>query len=68
MCCLLGSAGSGFYRTHNNVLVYGAYGQKADMADHDNHHSSNLYADCRRFYVFRTFLFLKKGIVLVTDE
>jgi hypothetical protein len=39
--------GSGFYRTTSNVLVYGNYGQKADMAGHDNHHVENLYA-----YVF----------------
>lgn len=36
--------GSGFWNTTSNVLVYGAYGQKADMAGHDNHHRDNLYA------------------------
>lgn len=39
--------GSGFFHTYSNVLVYGHYGQKADMAGHDNHHVGNLYA-----YVF----------------
>ena len=37
-------AGSGFYRTEDNVLVYGSYGQKADMAGHHNHHIGNIYA------------------------
>jgi hypothetical protein len=36
--------GSGYYHTHHNVLVYGDYGQKADMADHDNWHHNNVYA------------------------
>ena len=36
--------GSGFYHTEHNVLVYGRYGQKADMAGHDNWHVGNLYA------------------------
>eukprot|EP01047_Picozoa_sp_COSAG01_P038117 COSAG01_NODE_3073_length_6635_cov_9.100061_5_plen_191_part_00 len=36
--------GSGFYHTTHNVLVYGRYGQKADMAGHDNWHVGNLYA------------------------
>jgi hypothetical protein len=36
--------GSGFFHTHNNVIVYGNMGQKADMADHDNYHRENLYA------------------------
>ena len=39
--------GSGFFHTLSNVLVYGRYGQKADMAGHDNYHVGNLYA-----YVF----------------
>ena len=36
--------GSGFFHTYSNVLVYGHYGQKADMAGHDNWHVGNLYA------------------------
>ena len=36
--------GSGFYHTHHNFLVYGHYGEKADMADHDNWHHNNIYA------------------------
>eukprot|EP00039_Didymoeca_costata_P028093 m.19976 g.19976 ORF g.19976 m.19976 type:complete len:818 (+) comp6723_c0_seq1:67-2520(+) len=36
--------GSGYYKTHHNVLVYGNYGQKADMGGHDNFHENNLYA------------------------
>ena len=36
--------GSGYFHTYNNVIVYGGYGQKADMADHDNYHRNNLYA------------------------
>ena len=34
--------GSGFFHTYSNVLVYGHYGQKADMAGHDNYHVGNL--------------------------
>ena len=30
--------GSGYFHTKENVLVYGRYGQKADMAGHDNWH------------------------------
>ena len=36
--------GSGFYHTRRNVIIYGRYGQKADMAGHDNYHVDNLYA------------------------
>eukprot|EP01043_Picozoa_sp_COSAG02_P055181 COSAG02_NODE_6361_length_3624_cov_1.946099_3_plen_158_part_00 len=42
--CLSNDDGSGFFHTYNNVLVYGHYGQKADMAGHDNWHVGNLYA------------------------
>ena len=38
------SAGSCFYHTHDNFLVYGGNGMKNDFGGHDNHHYSNIYA------------------------
>jgi hypothetical protein len=35
--------GSGYYRSHDNFLVYGGQGQKADFGGHDNHHYNNIY-------------------------
>merc|ERR1712137_1110440 len=36
--------GSQYYHTHDNFLVYGGQGQKADFGGHDNHHYDNIYA------------------------
>ena len=36
--------GSGYFRTHDNFLVYGAQGMKNDFGGHDNHHYANVYA------------------------
>eukprot|EP00038_Savillea_parva_P030806 m.80385 g.80385 ORF g.80385 m.80385 type:complete len:429 (-) comp9351_c1_seq2:175-1461(-) len=36
--------GSGYFNTTNNVLLFGHYGMKVDMAGHDNFHTNNLYA------------------------
>ena len=35
--------GSAYFETSENVIVYGSYGMKLDMAGHDNRHHSNLY-------------------------
>merc|ERR1712032_455337 len=36
--------GSQYYHTHDNFLVYGGLGQKADFGGHDNRHQDNIYA------------------------
>merc|ERR1712070_1067767 len=36
--------GSGYYHTHDNLLVYGGNGMKTDFGGHDNHHYGNIYA------------------------
>lgn len=36
--------GSQYYHTHDNFLVYGVQGQKADFGGHDNRHQDNIYA------------------------
>eukprot|EP00419_Tripos_fusus_P064629 CAMPEP_0172924492 /NCGR_PEP_ID=MMETSP1075-20121228/211828_1 /TAXON_ID=2916 /ORGANISM="Ceratium fusus, Strain PA161109" /LENGTH=146 /DNA_ID=CAMNT_0013785159 /DNA_START=58 /DNA_END=495 /DNA_ORIENTATION=+ len=36
--------GSGYYKTHDNFMVYGAQGMKNDFGGHDNHHYNNVYA------------------------
>jgi len=36
--------GSGYYRTHDNFLVYGDRGLKNDFGGHDNHQYRNIYA------------------------
>eukprot|EP00425_Heterocapsa_triquetra_P004269 CAMPEP_0195159552 /NCGR_PEP_ID=MMETSP0448-20130528/186222_1 /TAXON_ID=66468 /ORGANISM="Heterocapsa triquestra, Strain CCMP 448" /LENGTH=653 /DNA_ID=CAMNT_0040198351 /DNA_START=30 /DNA_END=1987 /DNA_ORIENTATION=+ len=36
--------GSGYYRTHDNFLVYGDNGMKNDFGGHDNWHYRNVYA------------------------
>jgi hypothetical protein len=36
--------GSGYFRSHDNFLVYGGNGEKTDFGGHDNHHYGNIYA------------------------
>jgi len=36
--------GSAFYHTHDNFMVYGHQGLKADFGGHDNRHQDNIYA------------------------
>jgi hypothetical protein len=36
--------GSGYFRSHDNFLVYGGRGEKTDFGGHDNHHYGNIYA------------------------
>eukprot|EP00040_Diaphanoeca_grandis_P035793 m.225897 g.225897 ORF g.225897 m.225897 type:complete len:841 (-) comp33472_c0_seq5:209-2731(-) len=43
--------GSGFYHTSYNFIVYGNYGQKVDMAGHDNFHFNNVYAYLKLCFV-----------------
>jgi hypothetical protein len=59
--------GSGYYHTHHNVLVYGDYGQKADMADHDNWHHNNVYACVTDLPVLQLLFTLRGGSVRRVD-
>ena len=51
-CCILMTSqaaidnddGSAYYKTHDNVFVYGSVGLKSDFGGHDNWHYRNLYA------------------------
>jgi len=36
--------GSGYFKTHDNFLVYGGQGMKNDFGGHDNWHFGNIYA------------------------
>ena len=36
--------GSAYYKTHDNVFIYGGRGMKNDFGGHDNHHYDNIYA------------------------
>ena len=36
--------GSRYYKTHDNVFVYGGQGMKNDFGGHDNYHEDNIYA------------------------
>ena len=39
--------GSGYFNTTNNVVFFGHYGMKVDMAGHDNMHVNNLCVSLR---------------------
>jgi hypothetical protein len=40
--------GSEYYDTHDNFMIYGIQGLKADFGGHDNHHTNNIYAYVKR--------------------